>query len=260
MNSKAISTHDLAPDTDEIIGDAPLARIVHVERVEDEPMSLAAAYADGSMVTADMTFHFRGHPVLEEVAGDPELFGQYRIEESGGLEWPNGADVSAARFQQLGEITAGNMMDRMAFRDWMKRHGLIIDTAGPILGLSRKTIARYSSGESLIPKHILLACKGYDAMQEQLKPPAQELKATGIASTFRTGGDNRATLKLKGDVIVDDAKAARLHEIMKSGFGKLEYHENSQFLNVTINAFGGSSESYAAFASLANEFREDVIH
>ena len=208
MNSKPISTHDLAPDTNEIIGDEPIARIVHVERVEEEPMSLNATYADGSVVKADMTFHFRGHETLEEVATDPELFAKVQIEESGGLEWPNSADVSATRFQQLGEITAGNMMHRLDFREWMKRHGLIIDTAGPVLGLSRKTIARYSSGEGLIPKHILLACNGYDKAIAEGKPPPQFLRATGLPSGAKFGAPtvsqdkpNMSRLRLRGDVI-----------------------------------------------------------
>ena len=97
-------------------------------------------------------------------------------------------------------------------------------------------------------------------MQEEQTPRIPNSTTTSVASAVPAGGENRATLKLKGDVMVDDAKAERLHEILKSGFEKLKYHENSQSLSVIINAVGGSSESYAALASLANEFQEDVIH
>jgi Protein of unknown function (DUF2442) len=48
------------------------------------------------------------------------------------------------------------------FRGWMDRHGLTLDRAADALGLSRRTIAYYLSGEQPVPKTVMLATEGYD--------------------------------------------------------------------------------------------------
>jgi predicted transcriptional regulator len=44
----------------------------------------------------------------------------------------------------------------------MTTNKLSLTTAAQELGLSRRTITAYSSGVALIPKHIGLACKGWE--------------------------------------------------------------------------------------------------
>jgi len=57
---------------------------------------------------------------------------------------------------------AGEIMPAMAFRAWIQRHGMTLDTAAEALGLSRRTIAHYLSVEQVIPKTVMLATEGYD--------------------------------------------------------------------------------------------------
>jgi len=148
-----------------MVGPGRYKRIVSVERLDEEgPMVLQATYDDGSVAIADIADHLYGHPMLAAVRDDPLLFARFEIEQGGGLEWPNGADISPSRFWQLHLMHAKEAMHHRDFQGWMKRNGLIIDTAAPVLGISRRQAARYSSGEKLIPRTILLACKGYDAM------------------------------------------------------------------------------------------------
>lgn len=58
---------------------------------------------------------------------------------------------------------AGEAMPTAEFKAWRKRCGLSLDGAARALGLSRRIIAYYASGKRVIPKYILLACRGYEA-------------------------------------------------------------------------------------------------
>jgi transcriptional regulator with XRE-family HTH domain len=56
-------------------------------------------------------------------------------------------------------------MPAEAFRAWMARHGLTRDRAAEALGLSRRTVGYYLSGEQPVPKTVMLATEGYDKRQ-----------------------------------------------------------------------------------------------
>lgn len=47
------------------------------------------------------------------------------------------------------------------FRAWMDEHGLTQERAADALGLSRRMIAYYRSGEKVIPKTVMLATEGW---------------------------------------------------------------------------------------------------
>lgn len=47
---------------------------------------------------------------------------------------------------------------------WMHRHGLSLDQAAQALGLSRRMLAYYRSGEKPIPRTVALAMRGWEAL------------------------------------------------------------------------------------------------
>lgn len=156
----------MTKNTDPVVGPGGYLEITVVDVVKDEPTSLSAAFSNGaSFEVINLHDHLSGIDILEQVRDDAAVFSTAAIDDWGMLAWDNGADMSADSLYRLGMIQTGQGMGRNEFRAWMKRHDLIVDNAGPVLGVSRATIARYSSGEKLIPRTILLACKGYDAMQ-----------------------------------------------------------------------------------------------
>ena len=53
------------------------------------------------------------------------------------------------------------------FRAWMEAHALTLDGAASALGLSRRMIAYYASGEKPIPKTVLLATEGLRARERK---------------------------------------------------------------------------------------------
>ena len=56
-------------------------------------------------------------------------------------------------------------MPAAAFRRWMDGHSLTLDAAAAALGLSRRTIAYYLSGEQPVPKTVMLATVGYGRLR-----------------------------------------------------------------------------------------------
>jgi transcriptional regulator with XRE-family HTH domain len=53
--------------------------------------------------------------------------------------------------------------DAVEFIRWRWRHGLSLTDAAEALGLSRRQVAYYVSGEHEVPRTVLLACKGWEA-------------------------------------------------------------------------------------------------
>jgi transcriptional regulator with XRE-family HTH domain len=51
-------------------------------------------------------------------------------------------------------------MRAAAFRAWMEGHALTLDRAAEALGLSRRNVAYYLSGEQPVPKTVMLATEG----------------------------------------------------------------------------------------------------
>ena len=51
--------------------------------------------------------------------------------------------------------------------DWAHRNNLSLGTAAEALGISRRMLAYYRSGQKPIPKHIWLACIGWEAQKNK---------------------------------------------------------------------------------------------
>jgi DNA-binding XRE family transcriptional regulator len=93
-----------------------------------------------------------------------EEFRQMRVGEWGWhLEWPCGADISSDTLRRLALEQAKNIMTPTMFKEWRQGLGLSLTQAAHILGLSRRMIAYYESGEKEIPKYVALACMGASA-------------------------------------------------------------------------------------------------
>lgn len=67
-------------------------------------------------------------------------------------------------------------MPTKAFKRWMAANKLSLTTAAAELGFTRRTVTAYSSGSSLIPKHVALACKGWEFEHKSKKAAKAEGK------------------------------------------------------------------------------------
>lgn len=128
--------------------------------------SVAVVWDDGRRAQVDLAPIIAARSVLAPLA-DPGLFRRVTLAADGwSIEWPGcEIDFGSAQLRRWADEQAGETMPADAFRDWTERHGMTLDRAAEALGLSRRTIAYYLSGEQPVPKTVMLATEGYDRRQ-----------------------------------------------------------------------------------------------
>lgn len=122
------------------------------------------AWDDGHRATVDLGPIIAAHPKLAPLA-DADDF-PVASEDGWSVEWQrSGIDLGAAQLRRWADEQAGEAMPAAAFRAWLEGHGFTLDRAAEALGLSRRTVAYYLSGEQPVPKTVMLATEGYDKRQ-----------------------------------------------------------------------------------------------
>jgi Protein of unknown function (DUF2442) len=123
---------------------------------------LLLRWDDGRSGRVDLAGLVEARAALAPLAGAEE-FARATVSGDGwSVEWPCGIDFGAQQLRRWADEQAGEAMAAPAFRRWMERHHLTLDSASAALGLSRRMVAYYLSGEQPIPKTVLLATEGYD--------------------------------------------------------------------------------------------------
>ena len=124
--------------------------------------SLLLTWDDGTVVHVDLAEVIAGHVALGALA-NPALFAQAKLADDGwSVEWPGDIDFGAQQLRRWADQQAGNSLSPAAFRIWMESHNFTLDRAAEALGLSRRMIAYYLSGEQPVPKTVMLATEGVD--------------------------------------------------------------------------------------------------
>lgn len=80
------------------------------------------------------------------------------------LVWPDGHEIGADSLW-LDTLNAIGRGDARQFLEWRMAHGLSLKKAADALGLARRTVVYYSNGDRPVPKTVLLACKGWEAVE-----------------------------------------------------------------------------------------------
>ena len=127
-----------------------------------EPYRLRTYWNTGEVLDVDVESVLRSSPELEDLLL-PEVFARVHVGEWGGcVEWKDselGADnVYAWAKEQAGEVS------HEMFGDWMRRNDLSLTTAAAALGMSRRMMAYCRTAEKPIPRHVWLACLGWEVM------------------------------------------------------------------------------------------------
>ena|SRR5437899_223339 len=95
------------------------------------------------------------------------MFARAGVGEDGcSVVWPGDIDMGADRLWEMALEQNGHA-DAAEFIRWRWKHGLSLTAAAEALGLSRRTVAYYVSGEQQVPRTVLLALKGWE--QEERK-------------------------------------------------------------------------------------------
>lgn len=131
------------------------------------PTTLELTLSDGRALTLDLQ-QLMASPGFEALA-EPEQFERVAVADWGhGVEWPaidQGLPVET--LTRLAREQSGKAFPTTDFNAWMARNGLTLSTAAEALGLSRRTIVYYHTGQRPIPIYIGLACEGWEARQRR---------------------------------------------------------------------------------------------
>lgn len=96
---------------------------------------------------------------------DRAVFARASVGEGGhSVTWPGDLDMGAARLLERALEQSGRT-DAVEFIRWRWKHGLSLSAAAEALGLARRTVAYYASGEHEVPRTVLLACRGWEVEQ-----------------------------------------------------------------------------------------------
>ena len=124
--------------------------------------ALNIEWSNGKRHTVDVSEHIKTFPALKSLQ-DLALFSQVALGEWGfDVTWGDDLELAATTLHRLALEQSGEVMATSDFKRWMLSNNLSLSAAAVELGFTRRTITAYSSGKALIPKHVGLACKGWE--------------------------------------------------------------------------------------------------
>lgn len=136
-----------------------IGKITSVAVIGDKMLEIG--WDDGRIAPVDLSDVIASHKALAALKRKG-AFAKVTVSADGwSLEWPDGVDFGAAQLRRWADEQAGETMRVADFREWMDEHELTQEAAAQALGLSRRMIAYYLSGEKPIPKTVMLATEGW---------------------------------------------------------------------------------------------------
>jgi hypothetical protein len=122
---------------------------------------LRLRWVNGKTISVDL------HEPVHRLKGmrslrDKAMFARAARGEGGhSVVWPGEIDMGADRLWEM-TLEQNGHLDAVEFIRWRGRYGLSLSDAAEALGLSRRQVAYYASGERPVPRTVLLACKGWE--------------------------------------------------------------------------------------------------
>ncbi|MBI4809109.1 MAG: DUF2442 domain-containing protein [Nitrosomonadales bacterium] len=127
---------------------------------------LIISYADGADFNVDLSDWIKTTAVLKPLQGQ-SLFASAKLSELGrAVEFGKGEiDLAADNLRNLAIEQSGGIGHERIW-NWMHENNLTLDGAADVLGISRRMLAYYRNGEKSIPRHIWLACVGWETLHK----------------------------------------------------------------------------------------------
>ena len=140
-------------------------RLIAVKVLPDHRLLLK--FIDGQQMSLDLSHDVQTYPGLRPLQGTA-FEGAMLGDDGWSVEWP-GPDIQIGADTLYLDALAQNASDENTriFIDWRARTGLSLNQAAEALGISARSISRYSSGRETVPRSLALACLGWDFLQQQ---------------------------------------------------------------------------------------------
>lgn len=124
---------------------------------------LTIHWKQGAVTTKDLSADIASRPIFAAL-DDDKTFARTRVQDGGyAIGWPRTEIAFAADglwFESHPRALPwpDAVMTAADFKNWMRAESLSLTSTAAMLGLSRRTIAYYVSGERTIPRVVFLAC------------------------------------------------------------------------------------------------------
>lgn len=142
-------------------------RITGVKSVRD--YVLAVSFVKGKTFKVDLRDFVQRLKGLRPLR-DAAVFARAEVGEGGfSIVWPGDLDVGADRLYEMA-LEQNGRADAAAFIRWRWRNRLSLSRAAETLGVSRRMVAYYESGEQEVPRTVLLALKGWEVERSRSGP------------------------------------------------------------------------------------------
>lgn len=139
--------------------------IIRVEA--DAGYTLVLEFADGETLQLDLADILNRYPTLAPLK-DAAVFATAAVGDWGGsVIWNDDDDLELAadNLRALAIEQAGGYSHQRVI-EWMAEHDMTLDAGASALGLSRRMLAYYRSGEKPVPRTVALAMLGWEVEQE----------------------------------------------------------------------------------------------
>jgi hypothetical protein len=141
-----------------------LFRLIAVKALDGSRLQLS--YADSAKFVVDLKDWIKSTAALRPLR-DLALFSTAKLGALGRtVDFGDGdIDLAGDNLRNLAiEQTGGVGHERIW--TWMHNNNLTIDQAAEVLGISRRMLIYYRNGEKTIPRHIWLACVGWETLHK----------------------------------------------------------------------------------------------
>ena len=128
------------------------------------PTSLQLEFADGAGFTLDLSGSIKTFRSLARLE-NPEVFATASLAEGGRVVvWDNDDNLElAADNLRARAIEQSGEYSHEFIWNWMAKNKLTLDAAARAIGVSRRMLAYYKSGQNPVPRTVALACIGWEA-------------------------------------------------------------------------------------------------
>ncbi|QSV44468.1 DUF2442 domain-containing protein [Geobacter benzoatilyticus] len=128
------------------------------------PATLTIRWSTGETLTADIGDWINRFALLAPLR-DASVFSGARVGWYGhSVEWGEGVELGADELYSRCRAQAGEPSPA-EFDAWMRANNLSLASAAEAIGMSRRMVANYRTGSKPIPRHVWLACIGWETIK-----------------------------------------------------------------------------------------------
>jgi hypothetical protein len=121
----------------------------------------AVVWQDGGEAEVDLAPHILRYALYRPLRDDLKAFESAEVVDDGvAIAWP-GLDIDLSA-DAIAALQRAQSMTAAEFRARLKRLGLSFDAAAASFDISRRQIAYFSAGAKPIPRHVVLALRGFE--------------------------------------------------------------------------------------------------